>query len=61
MKQHPRQEQFYCWKCNGSGEGMANGTICPVCRGRGEIYEKPEDEEIESSYDDLLWDERFRW
>jgi len=26
----------YCDACDGSGEGMADGTTCGTCRGRGE-------------------------
>lgn len=26
-----------CPTCDGSGEGMTDGTICLTCRGRGEI------------------------
>lgn len=25
-----------CQTCSGSGEGMHDGTTCPVCHGRGE-------------------------
>ena len=24
-----------CWRCHGSGEGMADGSTCFVCRGKG--------------------------
>ncbi|MFI3138170.1 MAG: hypothetical protein QX197_15445 [Methylococcaceae bacterium] len=26
-----------CSECNGSGEGMHDGTVCPVCLGTGEV------------------------
>ena len=26
-----------CSRCNGSGEGMADGSTCPTCKGSGEI------------------------
>lgn len=26
-----------CEHCDGSGEGMTVGTICPVCHGLGEV------------------------
>lgn len=25
----------YCLACSGSGEGQYDGSICPVCHGRG--------------------------
>jgi hypothetical protein len=27
-----------CSACNGSGEGMSDGTICTACRGHGEFH-----------------------
>ncbi len=34
-----------CPECDGSGEGMTPGTICPVCRGLGEVagHEDPDE------------------
>jgi len=29
-------EPKICQTCNGSGEGMHEGTTCPTCKGRGE-------------------------
>jgi len=29
-------EDGICQTCNGSGEGMHEGTTCPTCKGRGE-------------------------
>lgn len=26
-----------CGYCSGTGEGLAHGSICPVCKGRGVI------------------------
>jgi hypothetical protein len=31
-----------CETCNGSGEGPADGTVCSVCRGHGDIGQQPE-------------------
>ena len=28
-------EDLICPKCNGSGEGMYDGTICSLCKGSG--------------------------
>jgi len=28
---------YICLSCNGSGEGMADGTKCLTCNGKGEI------------------------
>jgi len=34
------REEVYCAKCNGSGEGMHDGTRCSSCKGSGtEIIE----------------------
>jgi DnaJ-class molecular chaperone len=30
-------EYGYCPTCNGSGEGMWDGSSCVVCRGSGEL------------------------
>lgn len=27
----------FCPRCNGSGEGMADGSTCPTCHGSGEV------------------------
>lgn len=27
-----------CDKCNGSGEGYYDGSICQVCKGKGLVY-----------------------
>lgn len=34
-----------CWGCNGSGEGRADGTRCPLCRGLGELAGDPAESE----------------
>lgn len=31
-------EREICSMCNGSGEGMADGTRCRTCKGSGEVY-----------------------
>ena len=28
-----------CYTCNGSGEGVADRTICKACKGEGELNE----------------------
>lgn len=38
-----------CGTCNGSGEGMFDGSTCSHCRGSGEEWE--EDEVIEDDED----------
>lgn len=30
-------EHGYCSVCNGSGEGLHDGSTCPSCKGKGEI------------------------
>ena len=32
-----------CGHCNGSGEGMADGTRCSICRGCGEVPPSEDD------------------
>ncbi len=34
-----------CDRCNGSGEGMTDGSVCSTCRGSGEIEEGGDDGE----------------
>ena len=34
----PADRWTYCGSCNGSGEGIADGTRCRTCKGRGEVY-----------------------
>lgn len=34
-----------CGECNGSGEGMTDGSSCPICGGSGEIHEDDDDDE----------------
>jgi hypothetical protein len=29
-------EPGICPTCNGSGEGMTDGSVCPTCKGEGE-------------------------
>jgi len=31
------EEPGYCTACNGSGEGMYDGSVCNTCKGKGEI------------------------
>ena len=33
----PEPESFICQACNGSGDGMFDGSRCPVCKGHGEV------------------------
>jgi len=53
-----------CLHCNGSGEGMADGTRCPYCRGHGMVRADCPDcaHEREPSYwrEDLEQDEHLR-
>jgi len=53
-----REEEELCPRCNGSGEGMHDGTICTMCKGTGVEREEVQ----ERSYDDIhdeLPDEYF--
>ena len=47
---------YTCNNCNGSGEGMADGTTCYMCKGRGHIHCGEEQEYwfgVEWAHDDL--------
>jgi DnaJ-class molecular chaperone len=33
---------MYCPQCNGSGEGLWDGSACSRCRGEGEVPDKAE-------------------
>lgn len=46
-------EMVICSACNGSGEGMYDGSVCDTCGGSGEVFEafpleNPSDESDES-------------
>ncbi len=36
-KQVDYNEENTCWACHGTGEGMADGSQCSICRGKGYI------------------------
>ena len=47
-------ENLICPNCNGSGEGMHDGTTCRACGGSGEErsnYEKERDERAEYEFE----------
>lgn len=41
----------YCANCNGTGEGMHEGTTCYVCRGHGGREELVEADETDEGED----------
>ena len=47
-----------CNFCDGSGEGMVDGSTCSECKGNGEVTENEEDEEDEEDDQD---EEYERW
>ena len=47
----PEPESFICQACNGSGEGMFDGSRCPVCKGHGEVPNEKLVVEDEEDYD----------
>ena len=48
MKKPSGSEEWeVCFMCDGSGEGMRDGTICYKCRGAGEICYTDDDGEEE--------------
>ncbi len=38
-----RYEPVLCASCNGSGEGMYDGSRCSTCNGKGEVLEEGND------------------
>ena len=38
-KEEDDEEKYedYCWGCNGSGEGMYDGSSCGICGGSGAL------------------------
>lgn len=50
------QESEYCYRCNGSGEGMYDGSRCDTCKGLGELYLQDEDD-IDDADDDTRGDD----
>ena len=41
-----QMEELTCPNCNGSGEGMHDGTKCTHCKGSGVEYVLSEEEEV---------------
>ncbi len=39
-----------CWKCDGSGEGMYDGSVCSRCKGTGVLPVEVDDEEGASEH-----------
>lgn len=48
MKEEQQYEELTCSQCNGSGEGMHDGTTCRSCKGWGIEYVLEEDEDEQS-------------
>lgn len=50
------EERCYCVEicdsCNGSGEGMYDGSSCHACRGRGETPRVPDNDYFDEMYED---------
>ena len=49
----PEPDSFICSACNGSGEGMYDGSRCPVCKGHGEVPNENIRREIYEVCDDF--------
>jgi hypothetical protein len=43
--------ELLCGTCNGSGEGMHDGTRCMSCRGSGVVIEEVDDDDREEVMD----------
>jgi DnaJ-class molecular chaperone len=53
MTENEYPESPVCSICRGTGEGIADGTSCPFCKGRGYIIPKQEDIYDYADYDML--------
>lgn len=49
----PEPESYVCDFCNGSGEGMFDGSKCSVCHGHGEVPNENVKREIYEVVDDF--------
>jgi len=49
-----RDEPVMCSHCSGSGEGMADGSRCIVCRGSGVMRGEPDEPDPDAKYDDVM-------
>lgn len=52
-------EMETCMQCNGSGEGMYDGSICRICKGSGVIDNCDQEEDPDDQRDrieDAKWD-----
>ena len=38
------RDSYLCNQCDGSGEGMVDGSTCIVCKGVGEVVDEEEEE-----------------
>lgn len=47
-----RYEMVLCSNCNGSGEGMYDGSRCSSCGGKGEVPEEIREEDEEPCDED---------
>lgn len=50
-------EPTICGCCNGSGEGMYDGSTCGACRGSGEVRDLEAEREREADRADFLRDQ----
>ena len=51
-------EESYCHQCNGSGEGMYDGSKCHACHGSGVERDDSGKEDYEADRADQINDER---
>ncbi len=38
-----KADPILCGQCDGSGEGMYDGSVCQTCKGMGEVRQEEED------------------
>ena len=44
----PEEDAGYCPQCNGSGEGLHDGSTCSMCHGSGQVLnDQSENDELE--------------
>ena len=52
MSPIPDEYATFCPDCNGSGEGMSDGSTCRTCGGSGEVWADMDAEEAACEVDE---------
>jgi hypothetical protein len=51
-------EPDFCPVCNGTGDGMYDGSSCPSCGGSGEAIDQNEQDDISAGCAERAWDDK---